>query len=312
MVELNPILRDLLMREAHLRLSREQLKPVWAQKEAELRAVEAEKPFFIPVISNRKREEYLERLAGVRHAVSRLRRGMEAIEHMEPSVKKLLEEQIEEVLREDSPEYAEALAARGQNDDWGRCLERFGGKIQELARALENGRNQAGSGFGRLAYGSSNGAKQTITLALEAATAVETEVKLANKIADSQAGTYLDNGFAIRALPRLAEFDYADGVKKISELPPAEGQKKIDELIEQTKKLGETAIAELKAQAENVDHLQEIEIHHYLLTVWERYRAEVAPQIYAGDTEKIVAETESLLMAKAQPSVMGRLVEVAA
>ena len=39
MSQLESNLKDLLVREAHLKLSREQLTPSWVEKEAELRAI---------------------------------------------------------------------------------------------------------------------------------------------------------------------------------------------------------------------------------------------------------------------------------
>ena len=53
-------LHDLLVREAHLRLSRDQLKPVVAEKEAALRALEGTRPFFLPVMAKDKRAAYAE------------------------------------------------------------------------------------------------------------------------------------------------------------------------------------------------------------------------------------------------------------
>jgi hypothetical protein len=307
MVELKPKLHDLLMREAHLRLSREQLKPVWAEKEAELRAVQTARPLFLPVFAKRKRAEYEDRLAAAQNAVSLLRTGMDAIDRIEPHLKKLIEGEIEESLREESPEYVHALAARRQKEDWARCVDRFAEKIHDFTRALGNVRNHACSGYGRLANTYSQATQHAFTLAVEAAQAVEEEVKFANKVADAQARMYIENGFNLRPLPHLTEPDYTKWVKRINDLPLAEAQMQFDILIEQTKKLFETGVPELRAQADRVDEMQAIEIHNFLVAVWERYRAEIAPEIFAGDTPQIVAETETMLLTKGRASVRGRL-----
>jgi len=96
-------------------------------------------------------------------------------------------------------------------------------------------------------------------------------------------------------------------VSKISSLALAEAQVQFDLLIEQTKKLYETGIPELRAQADNVDVMQGNEIHNFLLAAWEQFRADVAPEIFSGDTEKNVAETERMLVSAARNSVLGRL-----
>jgi hypothetical protein len=43
------------------------------------------------------------------------------------------------------------------------------------------------------------------------------------------------------------------------------------------------------------------------LAAWEQFRAEVAPEIFPGDTERSVASTEEVLTAAARTSVVGRL-----
>lgn len=307
MSQLESNLKDLLVREAHLKLSREQLTPIWVEKEAELRAIQAAKPVFLPIISRRRREEYEARLGAALEVVGILRKGLEVIDRIEPHVKKLIEEQIENVLREDCPEYVEALAALKQKEDWGRCIERFAGKIFEFTRALGNVRNLACSGYARHAGVYSQGALQAFTLANEVAQQVEEEVAFANKISDTQARMLIANGFNLRPLPRLQKTDYAAWVTRIGALPLAEAQVQFDLLIEQTKKLHAEGVPELLSQAQGVDEMQTAEVRNYLLAAWEQYRAEIAPEIFSGDTERSVAETERMLLTKARTSVLGRL-----
>lgn len=307
MSDLDPTLKDLLVREAHLRLSREQLTPVWAAKEAELRAIQTAKPVFLPIFSKRSREEYAARLAAIMEVVGVLRRGLEVIDRIEPHVKKMIEEQIENILRDDCPEYVQALAALRQKEDWARCLERFGEKIFEFTRALGNVRNLACSGYARHAAVYSTGAVQAFGLATEAAQRVEEEVAFANKIADTQARMLIANGFNLRPLPRLQQTEYAAWVSRISALPLVEAQVQFDLLIEQTKKLHAEGIPELRAQADNVNEQQVAEVRNFLLAAWDQLRGEVAGEIYPGDTEASVAETERMLLTKARTSVLGRL-----
>ena len=300
MAALNPKLKDLLMREAHLRLTREELKPVWAEKEAELRAVEATRPFFMPGFSKNKRREYEARLAAAHEAVGVLRRGMEVIDQVEPRVKKMIEEHIENGLRAENPAYVRALGARRQKEDWERCIGRFADKVHELTVALGTVRIQATSGYSRHANAYSASAQQAFALAVMAAKTVAEEVKFANKVAEAQAKTFLENGFELRPLPRVPETDYAGWVQRISAMPLDEAQVEFDKIIEQTKKLHESGVADLRQLGDNMDQMQEIEIHNFLLVVWERYRAEILPEIFAGDTEHVVAETEEMVMSDAE------------
>ena len=309
MSQLDDKLKDLLVREAHLKLSREQLRPIWVAKEAELRAVETSKPRFLPIMGKRAKEEYQARLAAAQETVTILRNGLQVIERCEPHIKKMIEEEIESALREQCEEYVEALAARRQKEDWVRCLDRFGEKIFEFTRSLGNVRNVAVSGYARDRQAYSHAAVQAFTLAITAAQQVDEEIKFANKISAEQQRIMKQNGFDIRPLPKLPDTNYAVWVSKISALPLAEAQEQFDTLILQTKKTYDSGIPELKGQADNVDVSQGNEIHNFLLAAWEQFRAEIAPQIFSGDTEKNVAETERMLVEGARKSVYGRLKE---
>ena len=280
MIELNPTLKDLLVREAHLRLSREQLKPVWMEKEAALRAVESAPPVFLPFFSKHRRAVYAEKIAAAEAEVSLLRRGMESVERIEPLVKKMIEEQIVEALRGENRDFARAFAARPQADDWNRGLDRLAGLVDSLALALGH----------------------AVTQALDAAQAVDDEVKSANRVAVAQAARYLDSGFTLRPLPQLPVADFTGALQRIRALPHAEARTQQALLLEQVKKLGETGIAEWRARGAQIDQAQANDQRNFVLAGWERCRAEVAPLIFAGDTERVVAETEEMLEADAQRS----------
>lgn len=307
MSDLAQKLKDLLVREAHLKLSREQLRPVWVEKEAELRAVQSAKPTFLPIMGRRAKEEYFARLAAAQETVTIYRNALEVIERCEPHIKKMIEEEIENVLRGQCEEYVQALAARRQKEDWVRCLDRFATKIFEFTRSLGNVRNIACSGYVRESKVYSQAAVQAFMLAIEAAQKVEAEIKFANKISTEQARMLKENGFDTRPLPRLQETGYAVWVSKISSLPLAEAQVQFDQLIEQTKKVHDAGIPELRAQADNVEVSQGNEIHNFLLAAWDQFRADIAPEIFSGDTSTNVAETERMLTSAARKSVLGRL-----
>lgn len=281
--------------------------PVLAAKEAELQAVEAARPAFLPLVSKSRRVEFQEQLAAARETVAILRTGLQVIDRCEPHIRKFTEEAIEDLLRSDCVEYAEALAARQQKADWGRCLERFSERIFEFTRALGNVRNVACSGYSRHTQVYSQGTVQAFVIAVTAAQKVEEEVGFANRIADLQRKKFEDNGIATRALPRLPETRYAAWVSNISSLPLAEAQAQFDELIAEMKQLYQTGVPELRAQADQVDAAQADDIHNFLLLAWEQFRAEIAAEIRPEETEDNVASTERMLTEQARASVFGRL-----
>ena len=296
MTPIDSKLKDLLVREAHLRLSRAQLTPIWADKEAALRAVQMAKPKFWPVFSKRARLEYEAREAAAQQVVDVMRQGMAVLDRIEPQLKKLIEERIEGILRDDCPEYVKGLATLNQKEDWNRCLDRFAERIDEFTRSVGNVRNLACSGYSRQANIYSEGAVQAFALAVDAARKVDAEVVFANKIADTQARMFVDSGFVVRPLPRLKATDFAAWVTRINSLSLADAQVQFDLLFEQTKKLLEVGIPELRGHAQGVDEMQVSGVRNFLFARWEQFRAEIASGVYRGDTERSVAETEEMLL----------------
>lgn len=299
-------LHDLLVREAHLKLRREKLLPVWMAKEAELRAVEAKRPRLSGIFRSRRAAYHL-RWSSIFEELQPMRQCGQAMDRCQPHIQRMIEEEIELVLRDQCPEYVQALAARQQKEDWCRCLERFGVKIFEFTRALGNVRNLACSGYARATQAYSPGAVQAFVLAIEAGKAVEEEVRFANRIATMQREMFAENGFNAESLPRLPETRYSEWTARIRTLALVEAQKQFEALIEETKRLHESGIPELRRQADQVDVSHQTEIHNFLLATWERFRAEVAPEIFPGDSEASVTETERMLTLQAKTSVLGRL-----
>ena len=300
-------LHDLLHREAHLKLYRAQTTPLWTEKEAQLRAVQAARPSFTAVFSRKKRDEYQACAAKAEQTVERLRQRMQILDLCEPHIAKMIEFELDNVLRDGCPEYIQALAALRQKEDWQRCLERFSEKIFEFTRALGNARNLACSGYVRHSAVYSEGALQAFALAFSAAQLVEEEVEFANRISDAQRAALRASGFQTRSLPRLPEMSFSGWVDKIKAMPLAEAQVQFESLIETTKKLHETAVPELRAQCDQVQEAQVTGVRNLLFAAWEQFRAEVAPEILPGDTERSVAETEQMLTTAARTSVVGRL-----
>lgn len=299
-------LRDLLHREAHLKLWRARFLPILSNKQSELRALQAARPPLLAVMPHR-REAYLSRLTEAQDAVQRLRERVDRVLRCEPHIARMIEDEIENLLREDCPDYIDALAAHRQKEDWLRCLERFSDKIAEFTRALGNVRNLACSGYVRHTQAYSPIAVQAFHVAYAAARQVEEEVRFANRISDAQFERFMANGIDTRALPRLPETAFSAWVSRINSMPLDEAQVQFDTLIQTTKRLRETGVPELRVQADQVEIAQESDIRNYLCVAWEEFRAEVAPEIYPGDTERTVAETERMLVVAARSSVMGRL-----
>jgi hypothetical protein len=172
---------------------------------------------------------------------------------------------------------------------------RFGEKIDAFASQLGNVRNIACSGYARKANAYSQNASQAFQLAIDAAKQLEDEIGFANKIADARARIFIANGFKSRPLPKLQSTGFAAWVAKISTLPLAEAQVQFDQLSEQTKKLHDTGLPELRANADAIDRQQTGEVHSALFVMWEQFRLQIAPEIYPGDTERVIEETERML-----------------
>jgi len=304
---LSPKLKDLLHREAHLKLYRARLAPLLQQKEFDLRSLQVTRPPFMATLLGRKQGDYQANLAKAEETATRLRQQMQALDLCEPHLAKMIEQEIEFLLREDCPEYIQALAALRQKEDWLRCLERFGGKIFEFTRAIGNVRNLACSGYARFSNAYSEATLQAFTLAYQAAEIVDEEVKFANRIADVQLEALRATGLETKPLPHLPETNLAAWVNNIKGMPLAEAQGQFDTLIDSTKVLHDSGVPELRAQADQVQAMQDTDVRNFLSAAWEQFRAEVAPEIFPGDTERVFTETENMLSTAARTSVRGRL-----
>ena len=302
-------LQELLIREAHLRLSREQLVPVLADKEAELKLVTGSRPVMLSFAGREKRAAYDARLAEVRETVQLLQGGLQQLGRVEPHIHNMIRNEIEDLLRAACPEYVQALAAREQKADWRRCLQRFAERVYEFIQALGSARNMACTGYTRDTLLYSQAAVQGFVLAITAAEKVEAEVRFANKIADMQAKLFADSGFTVPPLPRLREANYAATVSGISSRGLAEAQVLFTNIIEEAKRLYEVGIAELLVQAEAADQGQGSLIENFLETAWAQLREEIAPRVNPADTERSVAESERMLIQLAKSTVLGRLTQ---
>ncbi|MEI6861571.1 MAG: hypothetical protein WCL04_04900 [Verrucomicrobiota bacterium] len=303
-------LQDLLVREAHLRLGREQLVPVLAEKEAELKTVQGAKPAMLLFSAKEKRDAYLAQIAEIQETVRLLRTGIDQLDRVEPHVRKLLRDSIEDLLRASCPEYTAALAARQQKADWRRCLERFAERVYEFLQALGNARNMACTGYARATQAYSQSAVQAFVIAINAAQKVESEVLFANKIADTQAAMFQEAGFAgARPLPKLRVVSYAVWVSTIGSRSLTEAQMQFESLISDTKQLYESGIAELLGQAEAADQAQGSVIENFLESAWAQLREEITPLVNPDDTERSVADSEILVVSLAKQTALGRLTD---
>ncbi len=304
-------LQDLLVREAHLRMGRAQLAPILAEKEAELLALLTAKPKLFSFLAKDKRDDYEAQLAEARDTVQLIRTGVDQLDRVEPHLRKLIRDAIEDLLRSSCPEYLEALAARQQKEDWRRCLERFAERVYEFLQALGNARNMACTGYARATQSYSQSAVQGFVIAITAAQKVESEVLFANKIAETQAMMYQASGFAnAQPLPKLRVVSYAVWVSTIGSRSLNEAQMQFESLISDTKQLYDTGIGELLAQAEAADRAQGSLIENYLEAAWEQLREEIAPLVNPDDTERSVADSESMVVSLARQTALGRLADV--
>lgn len=297
------------MREAHLKLSRRDLAPALAAQEAELQRVTEARPTLLSFQSKEKRTAYETQLNEARETVKMLRDGIAQLDRVEPHIRRMIRDDIEDLLRAACPEYVQALAARQQKEDWRRCIQRFAQRTYEFLQALGNARNMACTGYTRDRQVFSQAAVQGFVLAIGSGEKVEAEVGFANRIAELQLKMFREAGLDAAPLPKLPVTTYAVWVSTISSRSLAEAQISFDTMIAQVRQLYETSIPQLLAQAEAADASQGSLIDNFLETAWEQLREEVAPYVLSADTEASVASTERMLLELAKSTLHGRLKE---
>jgi hypothetical protein len=287
-----PALKDLLVREAHLRLSREAIQPAIARLEAGYQALEAGKPGVLAAKS--RHEAHAEKLSQLAEQRERLRGGLEQLDRVEAHLGRLVLNEAEDYCRSTFPEYRQALAIRQHRADWMQWLERFTEKAANLTRALGTLRNMVCTGYSREQHTYSPFALQALPPATEGAKEVEAEIKFANEISRLQEEVMQATGVDAAALPRLPEADFSQRVDKIMQLPLVEAQVEFERIIAEVKQLHETGIPQLRAQAEQAGSSQEEILLGYVALKLDEVRQLVAPEVNPQETERNVAESERL------------------
>ncbi|MEY2878397.1 MAG: hypothetical protein RLZZ15_777 [Verrucomicrobiota bacterium] len=305
----SPKLQDLLIREAHLRLSRAALAPAMAAQEVALQEVIAAKPGMFSFQSKEKRAAYEAQLAETRETAQMLRDGVAQLDRVEPHLSKMLRDEIEDLLRAACPEYVAALAARQQREDWKRCVERFAARVYEFLQALGSSRNMACTGYTRERQMYSQAAVQGFVAAIAAAEKVEAEVVFANRIADMQLKMFRESGLDATPLPKLPAATYGVWVSTLSSRSLAEVQVQFDTMIAQVRQLYETGVPQLVGQSQAADEANGSLIDNFLETAWQQLRDEIVAFVNPADTEASVGATERMLVDLARKTIHGRLRE---
>ncbi len=285
-----PALQDLLLREAHLRLSREAIQPALTRVEAEYLVLEANKPSLLA--SKHKQEAHEENLSRLAEKREQLRVGLEQLDRVEAHVGRLVLKEVEDYCRSAHPEYLQAMAIRQHRADWMHWLERFTEKAANLTRALGTLRNMVCTGYSREQHTYSPFAIQALPPASEGAKEVEAEIKFANEISRLQEQVMQATGVAAEILPRLPEADFSQRVDAIMLLPLVEAQVQFERIIGEVKALHEQGIPQLRAQAEQAGNNQDEVLLGFVALRLEEMRQTVAPEVNPQDTEQSVAESE--------------------
>ncbi len=302
-------LEDLLIREAHLRLSRAELTPALAEMDAEVEKIVKARPTLLSFQAKEKRDAYEAQLAEVRETAKMLRDGIAQLDRVDPHIRRMLRDEVEDLLRVACPEYVQALAAREQKEDWKRCMNRFAQRMHDFLQALGSARNMACTAYTRDRQVFSQAAVQGFVLAIGCAEKVEIEVRFANRIAELQQKMFLESGLEAPALPMLPTTAFSVVVSTIASVSLAEAQLRFDAIIAEVRDLYEKSIPQMLAQAETADSGHGSLIDNFLNLAWDQLREEVAPLVRPEDTEGNVASTERMLIELAKGTVHGRLKE---
>lgn len=286
-----PTLKEPLIQEAHLHLSRETIRPVLARLDNEYQVLETRKPWALA--SRNKQEAHAHKLAELEAKRAQLREGLAKLDQVEERLAQHVTEEGENFCRSTFPEYLEMLAIRKHREDWTQWLERFTEKVATLTRALGTLRNMVCTGYSREEHTYSPFAIQALPPAIHGALEVEAEIKFANEISRLQEQVLNATGMQTAALPRLPEVEYSDRVDQIMKLPLVQAQPQFEKIIDEVKKMFELGIPLLREQADKAGDSQEEILHGFVTQKLDEMRQLIAPEINPQETDQRVAESES-------------------
>ncbi len=129
-------LRDLLMREVCLEISRAHIETALNQVEQEATELRKTRPPFLFLHAKPTRTEFQSRQAGAVESLAALTRGLQDVAAAQPRMRAWVEDDLETFLRDSQPSYMRGLASHRYPDDWQRAILRFDQRVAGFRATL--------------------------------------------------------------------------------------------------------------------------------------------------------------------------------
>lgn len=287
---LPPALQDLLLREAVFDLSRRRLEEALAVAQAELAAIQAERPR-LGFVRQEARRAHQARIDEAAEGVTLLRSALEKLGASAPQLVACVGRSVENYLREMDPEYVTGLSAARFVDDWEALLARYSSAVERYLGSLNRLPAQLESFPQGESCGSHPEGRRVVEETMHAAAVIQDEIAFLNRIADSQS---LRRGKPA-TLQRQPERNWRRLAFGILELPPLEALKIVRGLSSEAEEQLPRVFAAIKAECRLANFSGNYGVSSYRQKMWQGFRTAAAEKIEPDRFEQIVSETEIML-----------------
>lgn len=288
-------LRDLLMREVCMDISRAHVEEALNQVEREAEVLRKTRPPFLFLQGKSMRSEFQQRESGAVESLAALAQGLQKITAAQPRLRAWVEDDLETFVRDAHPAYMQGLATHRYPDDWQRALVRFDLRVAGFRAAL--GIVQAALGVvpPGVLLASHAGAFECLMPARQWAALLDYEITFFNRVADLQRRSLAVGDNTLKRSPEphfsaqignWARMD-AEAVRKTM----MEFRAKM-ELAVMDARAVYASEASLAVAGPGVDAGRS-----HVLPIWETLRGLIRAEVDPDKVEIIVAETEQMVAA---------------
>ena len=283
---------DLLTRELAFKQAREKLLHALEETRTHQKITQETRPPFLMLQRAKIRQEIESALTAANHSIELLERGVAKLDQSERQLHALIEQRIENHLRNSSDDYVRSLVAYYHREDWQRLQMRLEEYTNEFETAL----------VGMVKTCEVLPRHSDITLqqlcgimmqnALRAAQKFEGEITFINRISDCQ---NQQSGLTGATLTRQIALDWAGALHEIELERIGVAVTSLMHLAAKHDEVSQQALHALKMEADPAHFAVNSEPLSFQAKQWEIMRKAVMTRVNPADFEAIIEETEHFL-----------------
>ncbi len=293
LIDFVPIrLKDMLIREASLALTRQRLTeaiPIAQAREQEVRATRS--PFMV-ILPTKANQEFRAHLEDSRQTLDVLQKALGKLTAREQQLLSLVSYRLETHLRRSSKDYINGLASYRYPDDWLRIKTRLEDCISTYHEPLKTLSALCLSIPAGKTVETTPACHHLAIRAIAWGERLEDEVRFINKIADVQRAHTGPGGFTLK---RQTPVNWKECAQALLSMNTAACSAALENLIPDSEAISKRILADVSAEQQLVLHSPAHGTAHFHAEQWTALRAAAWMKVNPTTFESLTQETETLL-----------------